>query len=75
MTDAWFDNHCHLGVDAPEVVARRILRAIERNQLRVLITPESRALDFAKRVFPVGTQRLVRRFWSRSRETEAQPIR
>ena len=53
----------------PEVVARRILRAIERNQLRVLITPESRALDFAKRVFPVGTQRLVRRLWSRSRET------
>lgn len=59
----------------PAVVARRILRAIERNQLRVLITPESRALDFAKRVFPVGTQRLVRRFWSRSRETEAQRIR
>jgi len=22
VTDAWFDNHCHLGVDAPEVVAR-----------------------------------------------------
>ena len=54
----------------PEVVARRIVRAIERNQLRVLITPESRVLDFAKRVFPVGTQRLVRRLWSRSRETE-----
>ena len=22
MTEAWFDNHCHLGADAPEVVAR-----------------------------------------------------
>jgi NADP-dependent 3-hydroxy acid dehydrogenase YdfG len=56
----------------PEVVARRIVRAIEVNRLRLLITPESRALDFAKRVLPTGTQRLVRRLWSRSRSTQPQ---
>lgn len=49
----------------PEVVARRIVRAIERSQLRLLITPEARALDFAKRLIPAGTQQIVRRFWSR----------
>jgi len=56
----------------PEVAARRIVAAIERNQLRLLITPESRALDFAKRLLPVTTQRLVRRLWSRARVGETR---
>ena len=47
----------------PEVVADRIVRAIARGKLRVVVCPEAHALDWAKRIFPVGTQRLVRRLW------------
>lgn len=49
----------------PEAVATRIVRAIERNQLRLVVCPEAHLFDWAKRLFPVTTQRLVRRFWSR----------
>ena len=56
----------------PAVAARRIVTAIERNQLRLLITPESRALDLAKRLLPVATHRLVRRLWSRARAGQAR---
>lgn len=48
----------------PEVVADRIVRAILRDKLRVVVCPEAHVLDWMKRVLPVGTQRLVRRFWS-----------
>lgn len=50
---------------APEEVARRIVRAIERNKLRVVICPEAHLFDWAKRLLPVTTQRLVRRLWHR----------
>ncbi len=50
---------------SPEAVAQRVVRAIERNQLRLVICPEAHVFDWAKRLFPVGTQQLVRRFWSR----------
>jgi NADP-dependent 3-hydroxy acid dehydrogenase YdfG len=49
----------------PEKVAHRIVRAIERNRPRVVVTPEAHLLDWAKRVMPTGTQRLVRGLWSR----------
>ena len=49
----------------PEVVAERIVRAILRNQLRVVITPEAHLLDWAKRIAPAVTQRIVGHLWSR----------
>lgn len=49
----------------PEEVARRIVQGIERNQLRVVVCPEAHVFDWAKRLLPVTTQRLVRRFWQR----------
>lgn len=52
----------------PEAAARRILRAVERNKLRVVISREARAADWAKRLAPAGVHRLVswgyRRFGS-----------
>lgn len=50
---------------SPEEVAKRIVRAIERNQLRLVVCPEAHIFDWAKRLLPVTTQRLVRRLWSR----------
>lgn len=47
----------------PEAVARRIVSAIRRDRLRLLVTPETVLADWAKRIAPVWTQRLVRRFW------------
>jgi len=49
----------------PERVARRIVRAIRRNQLRLVITPEAHLLDWAKRIAPSATQQLVARLWAR----------
>jgi NAD(P)-dependent dehydrogenase (short-subunit alcohol dehydrogenase family) len=49
----------------PETVAERIVRAILANRLRLVITPEARLLDWAKRIAPSGTQQLVARLWSR----------
>jgi hypothetical protein len=52
----------------PDEAARRILRAVERNRLRVLICREAVATDWAKRIAPVQVHRLVawayRRFGS-----------
>jgi hypothetical protein len=50
---------------APDKVALKILRAVERNQLRVLICPETRAADWAKRLFPAGVHQLVARGYRR----------
>jgi short-subunit dehydrogenase len=44
---------------APEKVARRVLRAVERNRLRVVICAEARAADWAKRLTPAAVHRLV----------------
>jgi short-subunit dehydrogenase len=53
---------------APEAVAREILRAVARNRMRVVICPEAKAADWAKRIAPVSVHRLVawgyRRFGS-----------
>ncbi len=49
----------------PAEVAKRIVRAIERDQLRLVVCPEAHVFDWAKRLLPVSTQRLVRRLWSR----------
>jgi hypothetical protein len=52
----------------PEKAAAQILRAVERNRLRVVICPEARAADWAKRLLPASIHHLVafgyRRFGS-----------
>jgi short-subunit dehydrogenase len=50
-----FDRFAH----SPEKAARKIVRAIERNQTRVRIGAEAYLTDWLKRLFPVSTQRLV----------------
>ena len=67
---AWFERRGK----APEAVARRIVAAIERNRLRVVICPEAHAFDWAKRLLPVTTQRLVRRLWMRVDPTAEKPV-
>ena len=49
----------------PDKVARAILRAVERNQLRVLICPETHAADWVKRLAPDVVHRLVERGYRR----------
>ena len=53
---------------APEKAALRILRAVERNAMRVVICPEARITEWVKRLSPVRVHRLVayayRRFGS-----------
>jgi len=46
---------------APEKCARKIVRAIEQNRARVLITPESHIADWLKRLFPTGTDTVASR--------------
>lgn len=43
----------------PERVASRIVWAIERNRMRVLVGPETRLTDWLKRLFPVLPHRLL----------------
>jgi NAD(P)-dependent dehydrogenase (short-subunit alcohol dehydrogenase family) len=43
----------------PERAARKIVRAIERNKLRVIIGPDARAMEWIKRVSPVLPHRAV----------------
>jgi short-subunit dehydrogenase len=43
----------------PEQVARRILRAVEKDEMRVVICREAAAADWAKRIAPVAVHRLV----------------
>ncbi|MFI5314510.1 MAG: SDR family NAD(P)-dependent oxidoreductase [Myxococcota bacterium] len=51
----------------PEKAARKIARAITRNQARLRIGAETYVGDWAKRLFPVATQRLVGWGWRRAR--------
>jgi short-subunit dehydrogenase len=52
----------------PEVVAKAILRAIEKNKLRAIVGWEAYATDWLKRLLPVRTHHLIaRRMNSRSR--------
>lgn len=43
----------------PEQAARQILRAVEKNKMRVVICREAGAADWAKRIAPVAVHRLV----------------
>ncbi len=58
-----FDRFAHW----PEKAARKIVRAIERRRARVRIGPESYLTDWAKRLLPVTTQRLIGYGWRRRR--------
>ncbi|MHA7839272.1 MAG: SDR family NAD(P)-dependent oxidoreductase [bacterium] len=49
----------------PDRVARAIVRAIERNRLRVRVRPESFATEWAKRLAPVAIHRGIAWRWSR----------
>ena len=50
---------------APEKVARRLVRAVERGQRRVLIGRDTRLLDLATRLAPGLAQAAVGRYWRR----------
>jgi len=58
-----FERRAH----SPEKAARKIVRAIERDQARVRIGTEAYITDWLKRLFPVSVQRLVGWSWRRSR--------
>ena len=45
----------------PARAAEQILRAVERNRMRVTICREARISDWLKRLAPTATQRLVHR--------------
>ena len=49
----------------PDVVARKIVRAIERGRARVLVGNDARLIDVATRLAPGVVQAVVRRFWRR----------
>ena len=51
----------------PERAAAKIVRAIERDKARLMIGVEAYVTDWAKRLFPVSTQRLVGWGWRRMR--------
>jgi len=48
---------------SPDVVAKRIVRAIRKNSARVLVTRETHVLDALKRFAPVLTGEVVGRRW------------
>ncbi|MBW2314797.1 MAG: SDR family NAD(P)-dependent oxidoreductase [Deltaproteobacteria bacterium] len=45
---------------SPAKAAAKIVRGIERNAMRVRITPETWVFDWMKRIFPTWTQALIR---------------
>ena len=49
----------------PDLVARAILRAIQKNQLFVRVRPESIVTDWLKRLFPSAIHRFVAARWER----------
>jgi short-subunit dehydrogenase len=49
----------------PERAAAKIVRAIERDKARLMIGAEAYLADWAKRLFPVSTQRLIGWGWRR----------
>ena len=58
--DELIDAFDRLARTSPEQAAAKIVRGIEKNQLRVRITPETYVLDWLKRLFPTGVQTLIR---------------
>ena len=57
---ASFDRVARVSADT---AASRIIRAIQRNQTRLRICPETYLLDFLKRLLPNATNRIVQRFF------------
>ncbi len=63
----------------PETVARRIVRAIRRDEVRVVIGAESRLTDWVKRLLPSTTTRFIARSYAkrvrrrRQREAAGEP--
>jgi short-subunit dehydrogenase len=58
----------------PEKAAAKILRAVERDRLRIVICPEARAADLAKRLFPAAVHHLVARGYRRfASEARSEP--
>ena len=55
---------------SPDVVARAIVRGIERNKLRVRVRPESVATEWLKRLLPVGIHHLISRRWQHENEPQ-----
>jgi len=51
---------------SPDVVARAIVRGIEKNRLRVRVRPESVVSEWLKRLAPVGVHRVIARRWERA---------
>ncbi|MBW2720382.1 MAG: acetoin dehydrogenase, partial [Deltaproteobacteria bacterium] len=49
----------------PDVVAARVVKAIEYNSPRVLITKEARMADALKRLMPATTDGIVARVFKR----------
>ncbi|NNL66505.1 MAG: SDR family NAD(P)-dependent oxidoreductase [Myxococcales bacterium] len=58
--DELVDAFDRLARTSPEKAAARIVRGIEKNQLRVRIAPETYLLDWLKRLFPTGIQTFIR---------------
>lgn len=48
-----------LFITTPDAAARTILKAVKRNQRRVLVGPDAQALDLVQRAFPQSYQRIV----------------
>lgn len=57
----------------PEVAAARIVRAVERGRLRLLIAREARLGDWLKRLFPALTERIIARSYRRMQNRERPP--
>lgn len=55
------DGFDRLARTSPEKAAKKIVRGIEKNRLRIRITPETYVLDWLKRLFPTGIQAVIRR--------------
>jgi short-subunit dehydrogenase len=56
---------------SPDVVARAIVRGIEKNKLRVRVRPESVLSEWLKRLAPVGVHRLIAGRWERGNANRA----
>lgn len=51
---------------SPDIVAKAILRGIEKNKLRVRVRPESIVTEWVKRFAPVAIHHLIARRWNRA---------
>jgi len=59
----------------PERCAQQIVGAIKQNKMRLRVTRESYAIDWAKRLWPVLTHRLIARGYQRALPGVLQPPR